>query len=165
MFFFKTKYKNRIKHKKKFIKKSNIKHKRKLNKSKIFLRLFTFFCKRNNILDFKILNFFYFIILSFLNNSEPLTEPRNNHGFVRNYKISFLFLKFLFLLVNFLNNTFKMNSEKFFSKKKDLSQFIFYYKFNLLVAFLGKNKNLHLKNLSLNLYFNYLLFSVYFFFC
>jgi hypothetical protein len=57
-----------------------------------------------------------------------------------------------------------MNSENFFSEKKALSEFIFYYKFNLLVAFLGKNKNnnFHFKNLSLNLYFNYLLFSVYF---
>jgi hypothetical protein len=58
-----------------------------------------------------------------------------------------------------------MNSEKFFSNQKDLIEYLIYYKFFLYMVFLNKKNKFHklFVKFSFNLYFNYLLYSIFFF--
>jgi hypothetical protein len=58
-----------------------------------------------------------------------------------------------------------MNSDKFFSNKRDLVEYLIYYKFFLYMIFLNKkNQFLYiLGKFSFNLYLNYLLYSIFFF--
>merc|ERR1711937_482937 len=57
-----------------------------------------------------------------------------------NHKILFLFLPYVYFVIHLVNNKFGMNNEKFFSDKKDLVEFLIYYKFYLFVIFLKKKK-------------------------
>merc|ERR1712054_344132 len=86
-------------------------------------------------------------------------------NFFHLYQILFVYLQFCYFIVEFINNYFWLNSEKFFSGKKELVEFIMYYKFFLFSLFLNK-KNKFFKVLfkfSFHLYFNYLVFSIFYF--
>merc|ERR1711904_222175 len=84
---------------------------------KLFLNIF-FHIIYLSIKDFKFLNF------------KLLKKPK----FISNYKVLFIFLKFIHFIINFVNNLFRMNSEKFF-RKKNLIEFLIYYKFFLFMLF------------------------------
>merc|ERR1712187_142157 len=86
-------------------------------------------------------------------------------NFLYLYKILFIYLQLCHFIVEFINNYFGLNSEKFFSGKKELAEFLMYYKFFLFSLFLNK-KNKFFKVLfkfSFHLYFNYLVFSIFYF--
>merc|ERR1712187_893572 len=57
------------------------------------------------------------------------------------------------------------NSENFFSNNRDLVEYLIYYKFFLYMIFLNKKNQFLglLYKFSFNLYFNYLLYSIFFF--
>jgi len=82
-----------------------------------------------------------------------------------NYKILFLFLKFTHFVTEFLNDHFRMNSEKFFSEKRYLTEFLIYYKFFLFILFLDKKNKFYnpLIKFRFKLYFNYVLYSIFYF--
>ena len=140
------------------------------NKSKenfsVFSKLYIYFCKREKVLDLKIINFFFGIIYLSVKNYEFLSfKSLKGSNFFLNYKILFIFLKFTHFIVEFVNTNFKMNSEKFFSNKKDLIEYLIYYKFFLYMVFLNKKNKFYklFVKFSFNLYFNYLLYSIFFF--
>lgn len=131
-----------------------------------FSKLYIFFCKKRKVLNVKIVNFFFNIIYLSLKNFEYSSfNVRKGSNFFFIYKILFLFLKFTYFILEFINNNFRMNSDKFFANKRDLVEYLIYYKFFLYMIFLNK-KNQFLSVLgqfSFNLYFNYLLYSIFFF--
>ena len=143
----------------------NDQNKRKENFS-AFSKLYIFFCKREKVLDLKIIIFFFGIIYLSVKDYDFLPfKSLKGSNFFLNYKVLFIFLKFTHFLIEFVNSNFKMNSEKFFSNKKDLIEYLIYYKFFLYMVFLNK-KNKFYKlfiKFSFNLYFNYLLYSIFFF--
>ena len=109
-----------------------------INKKKF--KFYVFFCKRKKSLNSKILNFFYFLVLLFLEDSEFSIQSIKNYRFNRNYQILFLFFNFFYIIINFLNIHFRMNSENFFFNRKYLYEFFLYYKFYLFMVFLSKKK-------------------------
>ena len=94
-----------------------------INKKKF--KFYVFFCKRKKSLNSKILNFFYFLVLLFLEDSEFSIQSIKNYRFNRNYQILFLFFNFFYIIINFLNIHFRMNSENFFFNRKYLYEFFF----------------------------------------
>merc|ERR1712190_102932 len=58
-----------------------------------------------------------------------------------------------------------MNNEKFFPEKKFLTEFLIYYKFFLFLLFLDKKNKLYnlLIKFRFKLYFNYVLYSIFYF--
>merc|ERR1711937_462396 len=85
--------------------------------------------------------------------------------FLMNYKVLFLFLNFTHFVIQFLNNHFCMDSEKFFSEKKYITEFLIFYKFFLFILFLDKENKLYNSFITFRfqLYFNYVLYSIFYF--
>jgi len=131
-----------------------------------FSKLGSYLCHRSTILNVKILNFFFNIIFITVKDFKFLEfKILNGLKFVYLYKILFIFLQFCYFIVKFINNYFWMNSEKFFCGKKELVEFLLYYKFFLFSLFLNR-KNKFFKLLfkfSFQLYFNYLVYSIFYF--
>jgi len=128
--------------------------------------LFTSFCNHNQFLNFKIINFFFHVIYLSAKDFEIIKyKSLKKSKFAANYKVSLVFLKFVYFVITFTNNSFKMNSEKFFSEKKLLTQFLIYYKFFFATIFLNENykyTNLLLQ-FNFKIYSNYLLYSIFYF--
>jgi len=128
--------------------------------------LFLFFCNQNQFLDIKIINFFFHIVFRSLNRSKFCNQSfLKKRKFVANYKISLLFFKFVHFVINFSNNIFQINSKNFFFSKKNLIQFLLYYKSIYYNIFLIKDyKYFYLfKQFNFKLYYNYLLYSIFYF--
>jgi hypothetical protein len=150
--------------------------KKKMNKSNVkediisklssFSKLGSHLCHRSKILNCKILNFFFniiFITIKDFKFSEFKTIKGSN--FVYLYKTLFIYLQFNYFIIEFINNYFWLNSEKFFSSKKELVEFLMYYKFFLFSLFLNKKNKLFkvVFKFSFHLYFNYLVYSIFYF--
>ena len=151
-----------------FCSKSNLNNHHNKNKEKfsVFSKLYIYFCKRKKILNVKIINFFFNIIYLSVQNFDFLRfKVLKGSNFYLNYKILFIFLKFNYFIIEFINNNFKMNSEKFFSNMKDMVEYLVFYKSFLYITFLNtKNPYFNLfSKFSFNLYFNYLLYSTFFY--
>ena len=135
-------------------------------KFSITTKLYIFFCNRKRFLNKKIIYFFFNIIYLSINNFEfsRLNSLKGSKFFI-NYKILFLFLKFTHFVIEFLNDHFRMNSDKFFSEKKYLTEFLIYYKFFLFILFLDKKNQFYnlLIKFRFKLYFNYVLYSIFYF--
>lgn len=128
--------------------------------------LFTFFCNYSQFLNFKIINFlFHVIYLSAKDFEITRYQFLKKSKFIANYKVLLVFLKFVHFVINFTNNSFKMNSEKFFSEKKILIQFLIYYKFFFATIFLNENYKYNnlLLQFNFKVYSNYLLYSIFYF--
>lgn len=128
--------------------------------------LFTFFCNNSQFLNFKIINFFFHVIFLSSKDFEIVKyKSLKKSKFIVNYKVLLVFLKFVYFVINFTNSNFKMNSEKFFSEKKLLTQFLIYYKFFFSTIFLNKKyKYNHLLiQFNFQIYSNYLLYSIFYF--
>jgi len=129
-------------------------------------KLYIFFCNRKQFLNKKIIYFFFNILYLSINNFEfsRLNSVKGSQ-FLTNYKVLFLFLNFTHFVIQFLNNHFRMDSEKFFSEKKYITEFLIFYKFFLFILFLDKENKLY--NLFITfrfqLYFNYVLYSIFYF--
>ena len=129
-------------------------------------KLFTFFCNSSQILNFKIINFCFHIIFSSVKDFESLDyQSLKRSQFLVNYKIFWVFLKFVYFVIYYVNNHFRMNSEKFFFSEKKLIEFLIYYKFFFFTIFLNKKKNYFnlLIQFNFKVYFNYLLYSIFYF--
>lgn len=128
-------------------------------------KVYTYFCNHKYFLNIKIISFFFHIIYLVSKDSEfPNFKLFEKFKFIGNYKTLFIFLKFVRFIINFTNNSFRMNSQKFFSEKKKLIEFLIYYKFFLFMIFLNKkNKYLYLVKFYFNVYFKYLLYSIFYF--
>jgi len=97
--------------------------------------LFTSFCNHNQFLNFKIINFFFHVIYLSAKDFEIIKyKSLKKSKFAANYKVSLVFLKFVYFVITFTNNSFKMNSEKFFFRKKTFNSV-----FNLLQIFFCYN--------------------------
>ena len=128
--------------------------------------LFFYFCNQNQFLDIKILNFFFHIV--FISSKKSKFCNQNllkKKKFVANYKISLIFFRFVYFVINFSNDIFQMNSKNFFFSKKNLVQFLLYYKSIYYNIFLIKDyKYFYLfKQFNFKLYYNYLLYSIFYF--
>ena len=128
-------------------------------------QVYSYFCNHKYFLDTKIISFFFHIIYLSVKDFELLNfKLFKKFKFIDNYKILFIFLKFVRFIIDFINNSFKMNSQKFFSGKKNLIEFLIYYKFFLFMIFLNKkNKYFYLIKFYFNVYFKYLLYSIFYF--
>lgn len=128
-------------------------------------QVYSYFCNYKYFLDTKIISFFFHIIYLGVKDSEFYNfKFFEKFKFIGNYKILFIFIKFVRFIVEFTNNSFRMNSQKFFSEKKKLIEFLMYYKFFLFMIFLNKkNKYLYLIKFYFNVYFKYLLYSIFYF--
>jgi hypothetical protein len=151
-----------------FCSKSNLNNYHNKNKEKfsVFSKLYIYFCKRKNVLNVKIINFFFDIVYLSVQNSDFLRfQVLKGSKFYLNYKILFIFLKFNYFIIEFINNNFKMNSEKFFSNIKDVAEYLIFYKSFLYTIFLNiKNPYYNLfSKFSFTLHLNYLLYSIFFF--
>lgn len=129
-------------------------------------KLYIFFCNRKQFLNKKIIDFFFNILYLSINNFEfSRLNSLKGSQFLMNYKVLFLFLNFTHFVIQFLNNHFRMDSEKFFSEKKYITEFLIFYKFFLFILFLDKENKLY--NLFITfrfqLYFNYVLYSIFYF--
>lgn len=129
-------------------------------------KLYIFFCNRKQFLNKKIIYFFFNILYLSINNFEfSRLNSLKGSQFLMNYKVLFLFLNFTHFVIQFLNNHFRMDSEKFFSEKKYITEFLIFYKFFLFILFLDKENKLY--NLFITfrfqLYFNYVLYSIFYF--
>ena len=137
-----------------------------ISKLSSFSRLGSHLCSRSEFLNCKIINFFFNIIFITIKDFK-FSEFKILQGlnFLYLYKILFIFLQFCYFIVEFINNYFWINSEKFFGSKKELVEFLMYYKFFLFSLFLNR-KNKYFKVLfkfSFHLYFNYLVYSIFYF--
>ena len=137
-----------------------------ISKLPSFSKLGLHLCYRSKTLNCKIISFF-FNIISILIKDFKFSEFKVLKGsnFIYLYKILFIYLQFCHFIVEFINNYFWLNSEKFFPSKKELVEFLMYYKFFLFSLFLNK-KNKYFKVLfkfSFHLYFNYLVYSIFYF--
>merc|ERR1711981_1212759 len=93
-------------------------------------QIYIYFCNHKYFLDTKIIIFFFHIIYLSVKNSEFYNfKFIERFKFIGNYKILFIFVKFVRFIIEFINNSFRMNSQKFFSEKKKLIEFLIYYKF------------------------------------
>jgi len=113
--------------------------------------LFFYFCNQNQFLDIKIINFFFHIV--FISSKKSKFCNQNllkKKKFVANYKISLIFFRFVHFVINFSNDIFQMNSKNFFFSKKNLVQFLLYYKSIYYNIFLIKD-------------YKYLLYSIFYF--
>ena len=131
----------------------------------VYSKIYIFFCNRKQFLNHKILSFFFHIIFLSVKDFEFFDfKVLKGSKFISTYKVIFLFLKFVYFVIHLVNNKFGMNNEKFFSDKKDLVEFLIYYKFYLFVIFLKKKKKFKfLIRFTFNLYLNYLLYSIFYF--
>lgn len=128
-------------------------------------KIYTYFCNHKLFLNNKILNFCFHVIYLSIKDFESLNfKSFIKLKFITNYKILFIFLQFIHFVINFVNNLYRMNSEKFF-EKKNLIEFLIYYKFFLFMLFLNKkNKFFYLlSKFSFNMYFKYILYSIFYF--
>jgi len=128
--------------------------------------LFFFFCNQTQFLDRKIINFFFHIV--FISSKKSKFCNQNflkKRKFVANYKISVIFFRFVHFVINFSNDIFQMNSQNFFFEKKNLVQFLLYYKSIYFNIFLIKDyKYFYLfKQFNFKLYYNYILYSIFYF--
>lgn len=128
--------------------------------------LFFYFCNQNQFLDIKIINFFFHVV--FISSKKSKFCNQNllkKKKFVANYKISLIFFRFVHFVINFSNDIFQMNSKNFFFSKKNLVQFLLYYKSIYYNIFLIKDyKYFYLfKQFNFKLYYNYLLYSIFYF--
>jgi len=83
-------------------------------------KVYTYFCNHKHFLNIKIISFFFHITyLSSKNLDLRNFKLFEKFKFIGNYKILFIFLKFVRFIINFTNNSFRMNSQKFFSEKKN----------------------------------------------
>jgi len=151
-----------------FCSQKNLNNYYKQNKDRFsaFSKLYIYFCKREKVLNVKIINFFFDSIYLMVHNSNFSSfKISKDSKFYTSYKILFIFLKFNYLFIEFINNNFKMNSEKFFSNTKDVSEYLIFYKSFLYSIFLNLQNNYYnlFIKFSFNLYFNYLLYSIFFF--
>jgi len=129
-------------------------------------KLFIFFCNQNYFLDKKIVNFFFHIVYLSVKKSKFCNKTfLKKKKFVVNYKISTIFFRFVQFVINFSNDSFQMNSKNFFFSKKNLSQFLLYYKSVYYTIFLNKDFKYFpiFKQFHLNLYYQYLLYSIFYF--
>ena len=129
-------------------------------------KLYIFFCNRKRFLNKKIILFFFNIIYLSINNFEfSRLNSLKGSKFFMNYKVLFSFLKFTHFVTEFANEHFRMDSEKFFSEKKYLTEFLIYYKFFLFILFLDKKNKFYylLIKFRFKLYFNYVLYSIFYF--
>ena len=129
-------------------------------------KLFTSFCNPSQFLNFKIINFCFHIIFSSAKDFESFDyKSLKRSQFLVNYKIFWVFLKFVYFVTHYSNNHFRMNSEKFFSSEKKLIEFLIYYKFFFFTIFLNKKKKYFnlLIQFNFKIYFNYLLYSIFYF--
>jgi len=129
------------------------------------IQIYMLFCNRELFLDRKILNFFFHITFLLVSKSK-LREFKFLKGekFIYYYRLIFTFLGFSHFTVNSINKDFRMNSEKFFSNKKDLIRFFIYYKSILFNIFLRQKFVCFSFKFFFKLYFNYILYSVYYLF-
>lgn len=128
--------------------------------------LFIFFCNQNQFLDRKIINFFFHIIYLSVKRSKFCNQNfSKKKNFAINYKTSVIFFRFVHFVINFSNNIFQINSKNFFFSKKNLIQFLLYYKSIYYNIFLIKDyKYFYLfKQFNFKLYYNYLLYSIFYF--
>ena len=128
-------------------------------------KVYAYFCNHKHFLNSKIILFFFHIVYLASKDSEFQNfKLLKKFKFIGSYKILFTFLKFVRFILYFTNNSFKMNSQKFFSEKKKIIEFLIYYKFFLFMIFLNKkNKYSDLIKFYFNIYFKYLLYSVFYF--
>jgi len=129
-------------------------------------KLYIFFCNRKQFLNKKIIYFFFNILYLSINNFEfSRLNSLKGSQFLMNYKVLFLFLNFTHFVIQFLNNHFRMDSEKFFSEKKYITEFLIFYKFFLFILFLDKENKLYNSFITFRfqLYFNYVLYSIFYF--
>jgi len=136
------------------------------HKFSIFSENYIFLCSRKLFLDRKILIFFFHIIFLSFQNFEFLEfKFLKGSKFISRYKIILKFLRYVYYVMNLVNNDFRMNSERFFSDKKDLIEFIIYYKLILFHLFLSKTSKFscYLTKFSFNFFFNYFVYSIYYF--
>lgn len=149
--------------------KKNIKNfddtKDKLKTSNI-ANLFIFFCNQRQFLNKKVVNFFFHIVFLSVKKSKFLKQTfLEEKKLLSSYKVSVFFFRFVYFVINFSNNIFKKNSEIFFPEKKNLTQFLIYYKSVYYTVFLNENyKNLNLLiQFNFKLYSNYLVYSIFYF--
>jgi len=147
-------------------KNNGLDNKNHIFKPSIFIKLCLYFCKRKKNLNRKVINFLFHIIYLSVKDFEFYnfqTLKIYKLGYI--YKILFIFLQFCYFILNSINKHYRMDSENFFSEKRELVKFLIYYKFFLFSLFLNsKNKFFNLLfKFSLNLHLNYLLYGIYYF--
>jgi len=132
-------------------------------KCNVFFKFIKFNCVRQKILNSKIISFFFTVIVLSVEDFKPLPTKYRLKSFYSKYEVVFLFLKFSYFVLKEANKNFKMNSEKFFVNTKSLGEFLIYYKYFLLIIFEKRTKFSFLDKLKSSLYFNYLIYSIFYF--
>jgi len=130
----------------------------------VYSKIYILFCNREKVLNHKILFFLFHIIFLSVKDFEFLDlKVLKGFKFISIYKITFLFLKFVHFVMYLVNNYFRVNNEKFFFNKKDLVEFLIFYKFYLFIIFLRKKQINDLNKLIFDLYLNYIVYSIFYF--
>merc|ERR1712151_99020 len=132
-------------------------------KSNVFFKFIKFNCVRKKILNSKIISFFFTVILLSVEDFKPFSTKLCLKHFYSKYEVAFIFLKFSHFILKEINKSFKMNSEKFFVNTNSLGEFLIYYKYYLLIIFEKRSKFFFLNKLKSSLYFNYLIYSIFYF--
>jgi len=133
-------------------------------KSNVFFKFIKFNCARQKNLNSKIISFFFTIILLSVEDFKSFpTKFRLKQFHSTKYEVVFIFLKFSHFVLKETNKSFKMNSENFFVNANSLGEFLIYYKYFLLIIFEKNSKFFFLNKLKLSLYFNYLIYSIFYF--
>ena len=139
--------------------------KNRINKSKINIltKFIKLNCVRQKILNKKIIIFFLNVIVLSVEDFNFLSSKACSKRFYSKYETVFILLKFSHFIVKQINNHFKMNSEHFFINAKNLGEFLLYYKYFLLIIFEKRCKFSFLEKVIPSIYFNYLIYSIYYF--
>jgi len=135
-------------------------------KTSNLVNLFIFFCNQRQFLNKKIVNFFFHIVFLSVKRSTFIKQMSvEKKKFLPSHKALVLFSRFVHFVISFSNNIFRKNSEIFFSEKKNLTQFLLYYKSVYYSIFLNENyKNFNsLAQFNFALYSNYLVYSIFYF--
>jgi len=132
-------------------------------KSNVFIKFIKFNCSRQKNLNSKIISFFFTVILLSVEEFKPFSTKSCLKQFYSKYEVVFIFLKFAHFALKEANKKFKMNSEKFLVNTNSLGGFLIYYKYFLLIIFEKRSKFPFLNKLKLSLFFNYLIYSIFYF--
>lgn len=123
------------------------------------------FAENPKVLDFKILQFFD-IIGTQIQSNKLLKSGKvklfKSGSYTYFLKFIYFLVKAAFVLLSTLNTNFVSNGVSFFSKKKNLLSFIYFFKHKLLTSFIY-NTNIHVKVklFFFKFFLNYFLFSLY----